>query len=132
MKEVERSSVSVARSRNLRSKSSVYFHPLTSFLLHSRSHASRISKFPCPSDFIDKICQGDRIALLAVPGCGDDGCPECSRDLAQLCQRGHHSGIGQDGFYAPFAAISARGAVRLPEGMVHQSHGKMVMQCRAE
>lgn len=53
--------------------------------------------------------------MLAVPGCGQDSCIECSRDLAQLCQHGHHSGIGQDGFYAPYAAIDVRGAVLLPK-----------------
>ncbi|KAK5049527.1 hypothetical protein LTR84_004456 [Exophiala bonariae] len=60
---------------------------------------------------------GDKIALLAVPGCGQDACVECSRDLAQLCQHGHHSGIGQDGFYAPYAAIDVRGAVPLPQNV---------------
>jgi propanol-preferring alcohol dehydrogenase len=60
---------------------------------------------------------GDRIALLAVPGCGDQGCSECNRDLPQLCARGHHSGIGQDGFYAPYAAIDVRGAVKIPTGV---------------
>jgi len=60
---------------------------------------------------------GDKIALLAVPGCGQQFCPECSRDLPQLCARGKHSGIGQDGFYAPFAAIDVRGAVKVPPGV---------------
>ncbi|KAJ4374056.1 hypothetical protein N0V83_002795 [Neocucurbitaria cava] len=60
---------------------------------------------------------GDKIALLAVPGCGEEECPECSRDLQQLCAKGHHSGIGQDGFYAPYAAIDIRGAVKIPAGV---------------
>ncbi|CAG9996114.1 unnamed protein product [Clonostachys byssicola] len=60
---------------------------------------------------------GDVVALHAVPGCGQDDCPECSRDLAQLCEKGHHSGIGQDGFYAPYAAIDIRGAVKVPKGV---------------
>ncbi|CAI6081927.1 unnamed protein product [Clonostachys chloroleuca] len=60
---------------------------------------------------------GDVVALHAVPGCGQVDCPECSRDLAQLCERGHHSGIGQDGFYAPYAAIDIRGAVKVPKGV---------------
>lgn len=50
-----------------------------------------------------------------MPGCGEGTCVECSRDLAQLCQHGHHSGIGQDGFYAPYATIDVRGAVPLPK-----------------
>lgn len=60
---------------------------------------------------------GDVIALLAVPGCGSSDCEECTRDLPQLCARGHHSGIGQDGFYAPYAAIDHRGAVKVPKGV---------------
>ncbi|KAL4865918.1 hypothetical protein BDV12DRAFT_210798 [Aspergillus spectabilis] len=60
---------------------------------------------------------GTRVALLAVPGCGLPACPECSRDLAQLCSSGQHHGIGQDGFYAEFVAIDVRGAVLLPGGV---------------
>jgi propanol-preferring alcohol dehydrogenase len=62
--------------------------------------------------------KGDVVALHAVPGCNQQDCPECSRDLSQICERGHHSGIGQDGFYAPYATIDARGAVLVPDGMV--------------
>ncbi|KAF4448640.1 alcohol dehydrogenase [Fusarium albosuccineum] len=65
----------------------------------------------------NKLQVGDIVALHAVPGCGENDCPECSRDLSQLCERGHHSGIGQDGFYAPYATIDARGAVKVPEGV---------------
>ncbi|KAJ5825866.1 Short-chain dehydrogenase/reductase SDR [Penicillium riverlandense] len=60
---------------------------------------------------------GDRIATIAVPGCGSDDCPECSRDLAQLCEQAHHAGIGQDGFYAPYAALDIRAVVRVPDGI---------------
>ncbi|KAH8169106.1 alcohol dehydrogenase groES-like domain-containing protein [Sarocladium implicatum] len=60
---------------------------------------------------------GDVIALFAVPGCGKSNCTECSRDLAQLCEAGHHSGIGQDGFFAPYATVDARGVVVVPEGV---------------
>ncbi|KAF6800220.1 hypothetical protein CSOJ01_12287 [Colletotrichum sojae] len=66
-------------------------------------------------DFDFKI--GDVVALSAVPGCGSSDCSECSRDLAQLCEVGHHSGIGQDGFYAPYAAIDVRGLARVPDGV---------------
>jgi propanol-preferring alcohol dehydrogenase len=52
-----------------------------------------------------------------VPGCGEKDCTECSRELQQLCAKGHHSGIGQDGFYAPYAAIDVRGAVKIPKGV---------------
>ncbi|KAJ5951067.1 Short-chain dehydrogenase/reductase SDR [Penicillium vulpinum] len=61
--------------------------------------------------------KGDRIATIAVPGCGLDDCPECSRDLAQLCEQAHHAGIGQDGFYAPYAALDLRAVVHVPEGI---------------
>ncbi|KAJ6190505.1 Short-chain dehydrogenase/reductase SDR [Penicillium mononematosum] len=60
---------------------------------------------------------GDRIATIAVPGCGSEDCTECSRDLAQLCQNAHHAGIGQDGFYAPYAALDLRAAVHVPGGI---------------
>ncbi|KAK4447418.1 chaperonin 10-like protein, partial [Podospora aff. communis PSN243] len=60
---------------------------------------------------------GDIVALYGVPGCGAADCPECSRDLAQICERGHHSGIGQDGYFAPYATIDIRGVVPVPEGV---------------
>ncbi|KAK0624237.1 N-benzyl-3-pyrrolidinol dehydrogenase [Immersiella caudata] len=60
---------------------------------------------------------GDIVALYGVPGCGASDCPECSRDLPQICERGHHSGIGQDGYYAPYATIDIRGLVPVPEGV---------------
>lgn len=63
-----------------------------------------------------KTVQGDVVALHAVPGCGESECTECSRDLPQICERGHHSGIGQDGFYAPYATLDIRGAVKVPDG----------------
>ncbi|KAF2649791.1 N-benzyl-3-pyrrolidinol dehydrogenase [Lophiostoma macrostomum CBS 122681] len=68
-----------------------------------------------PSDAGFEI--GDVIALLAVPGCGERSCDECKNELQQLCQRGHHSGIGQDGFFAPYATIDVRGAVKVPKGV---------------
>ncbi|GAM33517.1 hypothetical protein TCE0_011r00466 [Talaromyces pinophilus] len=60
---------------------------------------------------------GDRVATIAVPGCGSDDCPECSRDLAQLCERAHHSGIGEDGFYAPYAALTTRAITLVPDNI---------------
>ncbi|KAL3463558.1 chaperonin 10-like protein [Aspergillus heterothallicus] len=70
------------------------------------------------SDVTDtRFAIGRKVALLAVPGCGKDTCPECSRDLSQLCPSGMHHGIGQDGFYAEYVAIDVRGAVPLPDGV---------------
>ena len=61
--------------------------------------------------------------MLAVPGCGASDCAECSRfGVPQVCPRGHHSGIGQDGFYAPYGTIDIRGAVHVPEGKSKASY----------
>ncbi|OBT65157.1 hypothetical protein VE03_04797 [Pseudogymnoascus sp. 23342-1-I1] len=64
-----------------------------------------------------KFKVGDVVALDAVPGCGFDDCLECSRDVSQLCLRCQHSGIGQDGFHAPYASVDQRGVVLVPEGV---------------
>ncbi|QBZ63332.1 hypothetical protein PoMZ_12230 [Pyricularia oryzae] len=64
-----------------------------------------------------KVKVGDLVALYAVPGCGAGDCPECSRDLPQICEVGHHSGVGQDGFYAPYAHVDIRGVVPVPDGV---------------
>lgn len=53
--------------------------------------------------------------MFAVPGCGEVDCDDCSRDLSQICERGHHSGIGQDGFYAPYAAVDVRALAHVPD-----------------
>jgi alcohol dehydrogenase, propanol-preferring len=37
--------------------------------------------------------------------------------MPQLCLKGGHSGIGDDGFYAPYATIDVRGAVHVPKGV---------------
>ncbi|PPJ49622.1 hypothetical protein CBER1_02199 [Cercospora berteroae] len=65
----------------------------------------------------DKRFKGDVIAMFAVPGRGQEDCTECSRGTPQLCLHGHHSGIGQDGFFAPYATIDQRGAVLVPQGV---------------
>ena len=64
-----------------------------------------------------KLKLGDLVAIYAVPGCGKSDCSECGRDLAQLCQKGQHHGIGQDGSFADYVAIDQRAAVPLPKGM---------------
>ncbi|KAF3356982.1 hypothetical protein VD0004_g172 [Verticillium dahliae] len=64
-----------------------------------------------------KFKLGDVVAMHAVPGCGGADCNECSRDLAQLCEIGHHSGIGQDGFHAEYAALDVRGLIHVPKGV---------------
>ncbi|KAM7212128.1 GroES (chaperonin 10)-like protein [Rhypophila decipiens] len=78
----------------------------------------KIIKFGSPeTEASSKFKVGDIVALHSVPGCGESTCPECSRGLAQICQTGHHSGIGQDGYYAPYCAIDVRGLYRVPEGV---------------
>lgn len=57
------------------------------------------------------------VSILAVAGCGQSSCAECSNDVAQICETGEHYGIGQDGSFAPYIAIKARAAVRLPKGV---------------
>jgi alcohol dehydrogenase, propanol-preferring len=60
---------------------------------------------------------GEKVVILSVAGCGKSDCPECSKDLAQICNQGEKYGIGNDGSYAPYIAIKARAAARLPEGV---------------
>ncbi|KAF2151568.1 GroES-like protein [Myriangium duriaei CBS 260.36] len=60
---------------------------------------------------------GDIVALHAVCGCGSSNCSECTRDLSQICEKGRHSGIGQDGFHTSYAVVDARAAVLVPQGV---------------
>ena len=63
---------------------------------------------------------GDRIAVLSVAGCQQKECGECSRDIAQICQTGEHYGIGNDGSYAPYIAIRAHAAAKLPDSLPYE------------
>lgn len=56
------------------------------------------------------------MSVLAVPGCGESSCPECSGGVPQICNTGQHYGIGHDGSFAPYVAIHERAAVKLPAG----------------
>lgn len=60
---------------------------------------------------------GEMVTVLSVAGCGGSSCRECSTDGAQMCETGEHYGIGQDGSFAPYIAIKARAAVKLPAGV---------------
>jgi hypothetical protein len=44
-----------------------------------------------------------------------NSCGLVRSSLAQLCENGHHAGIGQDGFYAPYAALDLRAVVHVPQ-----------------
>ncbi|KAH8898226.1 N-benzyl-3-pyrrolidinol dehydrogenase [Thozetella sp. PMI_491] len=68
-------------------------------------------------DQVTEFQVGDIVAMYPVPGCGAADCTECARDLPQLCPSGHHSGIGQDGFFAPYAAVDQRALVLVPDGV---------------
>jgi propanol-preferring alcohol dehydrogenase len=60
---------------------------------------------------------GDRVAINAVAGCKLSNCGECSRDLSQICQPGERYGIGTNGSYAPYIAIKAFAAAKLPDNV---------------
>jgi len=57
------------------------------------------------------------ISILSVPGCGKSTCPECVRNVTQICAACEHYGIGNDGSFAPYIAIRERAAVKLPAGI---------------
>lgn len=57
------------------------------------------------------------VSVLAVPGCGQSTCPECTRGVAQICTTGEHYGIGDHGSFAPYVAIREWAAVKLPAGI---------------
>lgn len=76
----------------------------------------RLSKSIAVSGTGLTLKKGDVVALHAVPGCRDNECSECTRNLPQICEQGHHSGIGQDGFYASYAIIDVKGLVAVPPG----------------
>lgn len=66
----------------------------------------------------DAFKVGDMVAILSVAGCGNSTCGQCKRDLAQICRTGEKYGIiTHDGSYAPYIAIKARAAAKLPPGV---------------
>lgn len=68
-------------------------------------------------DSVHNFDIGDVIAILSVAGCQLPSCGECSRGLTQLCTTGKRYGIAWDGSYAPYIAIKAWAAVKLPAGV---------------
>ncbi len=63
-----------------------------------------------------KFKEGDLIAVLAVPGCGEKECLDCGIGNPQLCKNAPCMGIGQDGSFAPYVAIPYRAATPVPKG----------------
>ena len=63
------------------------------------------------------IKQGDLVAVLAVPGCGQSSCLECRNGLPQLCKNAACHGIGQDGSFTSYIAVDRRAAVPVPDGV---------------
>lgn len=66
---------------------------------------------------VTKFKPGDMVSILAVPGCGSQSCPDCTRGVPQICPLGEHYGIGHNGSFAPYVAIQERAAVKLPKGV---------------
>lgn len=64
-----------------------------------------------------KFRPGDMVVMMIVPGCGQTDCNECSDGVPQLCLRGPRYGGGQDGFFAAYAKVTERAAVKLPSGV---------------
>lgn len=63
---------------------------------------------------------GDMVGLLIIPGCGASECAECAKGLNRLCKRsdGGNYGLGlSDGFFAEYAVVTWRAAIKIPEGL---------------
>ena len=58
---------------------------------------------------------GMRVAINPVPGCGKNDCDECSNDLMQLCEKGPRLGLGHDGSFAEYIAVSERCCIPVPD-----------------
>ena len=66
---------------------------------------------------VTKFKPGEMVAIMCIPGCGTSTCPECSSGVPQLCRQGPRYGGGEDGFFAPYATVTERAAVKLPAGV---------------
>ncbi|KAJ4348812.1 uncharacterized protein N0V89_010190 [Didymosphaeria variabile] len=63
---------------------------------------------------------GDKVAMHIIPGCALASCADCSRGMNRVCRApgSGNYGLGlSDGFFAQYATISARAAVKMPEGL---------------
>lgn len=62
------------------------------------------------------------VSIISVPGCVETNCSVCSRGLPQVCPTGPKYGLEIDGSFAPYVAIQAHAALKLPKG-VYPPHG---------
>lgn len=65
---------------------------------------------------------GDKVAIQIVPGCGKDSCPQgvCPIGMQHICRSegSGNYGLGlSDGFFAEYANVMARAAVKVPDGV---------------
>ncbi|KAL1602385.1 hypothetical protein SLS60_005801 [Paraconiothyrium brasiliense] len=63
---------------------------------------------------------GDRVAMHIIPGCGFASCADCARGMNRVCRAPESGNYGlgiSDGFFAEYAVVSARAAVRLPRNL---------------
>jgi propanol-preferring alcohol dehydrogenase len=60
---------------------------------------------------------GDMVAICSSPGCGKSTCFVCERGFGQLCDECELYGLGFHGSYAPYIAVKARAAIKLPDGV---------------
>ncbi|KIW79867.1 hypothetical protein Z517_06482 [Fonsecaea pedrosoi CBS 271.37] len=57
---------------------------------------------------------GDMVAIHPGAGCMQSTCRPCSIGQTQFCERGDHHGVGEDGSFAPYIAIKAASAIKMP------------------
>jgi alcohol dehydrogenase, propanol-preferring len=62
-----------------------------------------------------EFAPGDMVSILAVPGCRQPLCAECSKGVPQVCVDGPHYGLDRDGSFAPYVAVKAVAALKLPK-----------------
>jgi alcohol dehydrogenase, propanol-preferring len=72
---------------------------------------------------------GERVAIHPVAGCQAPGCGECSRNLVQICNSGERYGITTNGSYAPYVAIKAHHAARLPDNVSFEQGASATDAC---
>jgi len=75
---------------------------------------------------------GERVAVHPVAGCLASTCGECSRGLVQICDSGERYGITNDGAYAPYIAIKAHHATKIPNNVSFEQAASATDACSKE